>query len=35
MNIEHMRVVSLIGVVIVAASIAKMALPVMNSIPMA
>ena len=36
MSIEHMRMVSVIGVVIIAGSIAKMILPVMNNgIPVA
>ena len=35
MSIEHYKLVSVIGVVIIAGSIAKMMMPVMNSIPMA
>jgi len=33
MSIEHMKVVSVIGVMIIAGSIAKMVMPVMNSVP--
>jgi hypothetical protein len=35
MSIEHMKVVSVIGVVIIAGSIAKMMMPVMSSMPLA
>jgi hypothetical protein len=35
MSIESMKVVSVIGVVIIAGSIAKMMMPVMNSMPLA
>jgi hypothetical protein len=35
MSIEHFKLVSVVGVVILAGSIAKLMMPVMNGIPVA